>query len=199
MSAAIGFRVHSGWASAVVVAGTRSRPAVVIRQRVVIADAKIAGSKQPYHYVESWPLAKAREHIARCEKSTGKLARDAVHAILQDAMKNGHGVTACALLTASGRAVPTLQHALSSHAMLHTAEGEFFRRAIADACWACAVPVTQIKEKELHACAATTLRAPLDALQRRVADWGRQLGSPWQQDEKLAALAAWVVAATPRS
>lgn len=193
--AVMGFRVHSGWASVVVVAGSPAKPVAVERRRIVIADPKIAGSKQPYHYVESRPLPKAAEHIARCAERSGQMARDAVRAVLQEATAKRLTMTGSALLTASGRAVAALQDALSSHTMLHTAEGEFFRRAVAEACEACGVPVTRIKEKELPVRATTTLHTPLAALQRRVTDWGRELGPPWQQDEKLAALAAWMVLA----
>jgi len=33
---------------------------------------------------------------------------------------------------------------------------------------------------------------PLGQLERRVADLGKPLGPPWSQDQKCAALAAWL-------
>ena len=35
---------------------------------------------------------------------------------------------------ASGRTLPALEQILASHPMVHTAEGEFFRKAIREAC-----------------------------------------------------------------
>jgi len=193
--AALGFRVHSGWAALVAVAGTSDSPTVIDRRRIVIADPAIPGSKQPYHAAEGWPLAKAEEYLGRCTQRTNSLARQAVNATLLSVEEQGHRAISCGLLTASGRPVTSLQEALSSHAMLHTAEGEFFRNAVAEACSGFGIPVTRIKEKELFACAAKNPRATVAQLQKRVLELGQPLGPPWSQDEKFAALAAWVVLA----
>lgn len=193
--AVLGFRVHSGWAALVVVAGLPHSPVVIDRRRIVIADPAIAGSKQPYHTAEGWPLSKAEEFLARCTQRTNSLAQQAVNVTLLHLKENGHHAIGCGLLTASGRPVTSLQEALSSHTMLHTAEGEFFRNAVAEACAGFGIPVMRIKEKELFACAAKDLRTPIAKLQKRVVDLGRPLGPPWSQDQKFAALVAWIVLA----
>lgn len=193
--AVLGLRVHSGWAALVVVAGLPDRPAVIDRRRVVIADPAIAGSKQPYHAAEGWPLPRAREYLECCTRSTKLLAGRAVRAVVKDVQARGHTVVGCGLLTASGRPVPTLEQALSSHAMLHTAEGEFFRNALIAASNESNVPVTPVKEKELFTRVTADLGMRVAALERRLTKLGRLLGPPWSRDEKFAALVAWMVLA----
>jgi hypothetical protein len=49
-----------------------------------------------------------------------------------------------------------------------------------------------VKEREVLARAARTFALSAPALKRRIDAWGRPLGAPWRQDEKLAALVAWL-------
>lgn len=193
--AALGLRAHSGWAALVVVAGPPNEPVVLDRRRIVIADPAIAGSKQPYHAAEGWPLSKAAAYLERCTRSTRLLARRAIRAAFEDVLARGQSVAGCGILVASGRPVPTLQQALSSHAMLHTAEGELFRNALIEASEKCSIPITRVKEKELFERGAQDLGTPVPELQRRVTELGRPLGPPWSQDEKWAALVGWMVLA----
>jgi hypothetical protein len=79
--------------------------------------------------------------------------------------------------------------------MIHTAEGEFFREAIRHASEACRLPVTGIREREIHSAGAAEFGLPLETIQRRVLELGRSIGPPWRQDEKLAALAGWLTLA----
>ena len=192
MRAAVGLRVHSGWAALVVVGGTPRAPMVLDRRRIVIFDAVIAGSKQPFHAAEKMELKKAEAHIARCKASTWKMAREAFSAVVEEMRALGHKVGGCGLLLASGRPVGTLAEALASHAMLHTAEGQFFRDALRDASEHFGVPVMGVREKELFARAAETLRMSENEIRRRIGEIGKAIGPPWSQDEKLAAIAGWM-------
>jgi hypothetical protein len=87
---------------------------------------------------------------------------------------------------------------LRSHALIHTAEGEFFREVLVRACEHCSLPVTKVKEREVWERATRVFRFPPADLQERIAGLGRSLGPPWRQDEKLASLAAWIALAESR-
>jgi hypothetical protein len=52
--------------------------------------------------------------------------------------------------------------------------------------------VHAIREKELFGTASKALGIQEAVLKRRVAALGKVLGPPWSQDEKFAALAAWL-------
>jgi hypothetical protein len=192
--AALGFRVHSGWAALVAVAG--SPLAVVDRRRIEIADPAIAGSVQPFHAAEELASAKAERLIQRCSKSTQRLARGALGAAIDRLRQTGHEVVGCGVLLGSGRPLPPLAQILASHALIHTAEGEFFRDAIVEAARHWSLAITGAKERDLLARAAADLRTPTEKLQRRLAELGRSVGPPWQQDQKQAALVAWLALAT---
>jgi hypothetical protein len=74
---------------------------------------------------------------------------------------------------------------LGAHPLIHTAEGEFFRQAVRQACESLQMPVTAIRAREIDAGANKA-----NELQRSIAGLGRTVGPPWTKDHKTAALAA---------
>ena len=99
------------------------------------------------------------------------------------------------ILLASGRPLPGLAATLASHALIHTAEGELFREALAQASESAGLTVLGVREREAYERGAAALRLASDKLRLRLSEMGRAVGAPWTQDEKLAALAAWLVLA----
>jgi hypothetical protein len=194
--AAIGLRAHSGWAALVALAGPATSPEVIARRRIEIADPAIRGSKQPFHAAEPMEFPDAQAYIERCSDSTGQLAREALQAAMDGLRDRRAEPVGCGVILGSGRTLPGLEAILKSHALIHTAEGEFFRQALLEACEHCGIPVLGVKEKELYARAAAQLRAPVSELERRVQEMGKSVGPPWTQDQKYAALAAWMALGT---
>jgi hypothetical protein len=76
---------------------------------------------------------------------------------------------------------------LASHPLLHTAEGELFREALAQASEKCGLAVSRVRERELPERASALLRMPADKLNARIAGIGKEIGPPWAQDQKQAA------------
>ena len=186
----LGFRVHSGWAALLAVAGSFPAPEILDRRRIEIADPHFAGSKQPYHAAEKLKLADAEKLIARCAKSSASLAEQCIAGALQDLALRGYEAITCAISDASGRPLPALAAILASHALIHTAEGEFFRNVIASVCSQHGLTVTRIKEKELLARASTSFALGPEKLQSVLSGLGRSMGPPWTQDQKFATLLA---------
>ena len=191
--AALGLRVHSGWAALVAMSGSPGSPSVADRRRIALAGPGIP--KQPYHAAESLGLEKAKELLRNSVRGSRRLARQAFRETIADLAENGHKAVACGLLLASGRPLPGLAAVLASHALIHTADGEHFRDAIAHAAAEGNLPVTSVREKEIWARASATLEIPIAELQRRINGMGKTIGPPWTADQKLAALAAWVALA----
>ncbi|MBI4467422.1 MAG: hypothetical protein HY656_08375 [Acidobacteria bacterium] len=194
-AAALGLRAHSGWAALVALAGSSRKPAVVERRRIQTADPAIPGSKQPYHAAEGWELDKAAKYLRRCTARSRLLARQALRSVINDLKKRGYGVVGCGLLLGSGQTPASLASILTSHPLIHTAEGQLFREVLVHAAKHCRMPVTGVKERELFPQAAARLRLPVRKLQSWVAGMGRDLGPPWTQDQKLAALVGWLALA----
>lgn len=188
---AIGFRVHSGWAAAVVVCGPVDAPVVVDRRKIQLVKTYTYTFRQPYHTAATMPSTDAVKFIRGVQSDAKRLAVASLRALHAELAEGEFKLSRGALLLASGRALPKLERILTSHALIHTADGELFREGLRAACAACDLPVEGIREKELFATASTALGVQAVALQRRIAGLGRSLGPPWSQDEKFAALAAW--------
>lgn len=128
--AAIGVRMHSGWGAVVAVTGKPGTVEVIDRKRIVVTDEKIPGAKQPYHFAKTLGLSEAEKHLAKCAGVSERLALAAVRDLVGELKGRDYRVVAAAVLLASGRPVPPLAEILASHALIHTAEGEFFRRVL---------------------------------------------------------------------
>jgi hypothetical protein len=191
-NAAVGFRAHSGWSVLVAVSLEGRGPVVLRRGRVELVEAFRREFKQPYHSAEKMPFEEGREFISRVKAEAEQMARRALEQTQAELEKDGLRLMACGLLVASGRPLPDLQIILASHALIHTAEGELFREALAEACQSCELRVFRVKEKQVVGEAARMLRTTEAAVLKRVTALGGPLGSPWAQDEKFAALAAWL-------
>jgi|SRR5271157_426179 len=193
--AALGFRVHSGWAAVVVVSGPLTSPAVTERRRIEIAAPEVPGSKQPYHVAKTLGLKEAEQFLLRCNESSASLARKAIGECIQDANTKGQQVTRSGILRASGRPLGTLAAILASHALIHTAEGEFFRKAVLGACKHHEVQVIGVREKELLPRSEDELHLSQETLDQHLSSVGRILGPPWRQDERFAMMVAWLALA----
>lgn len=180
----------------VALTGPRSSPRVLHRYRIELIEPGVP--KQPYHAAEGLPLAAAEKIVARSVEVSTRLARQALQSLLADLRQQGSALISCGVLQASGRSLPGLQQVLDSHALIHAAEGELFRNALAAAGEDQGLAVLRVRERELHAEAGKRLRMSPEEVQRRVTEMGRPLGTPWGQDQKCAALIAWIALGNSR-
>ena len=194
-SAALGFRAHSGWAAAVALGGSPRSPEVIDRRRIALIEPGSPGGVQPYHVARTMDLPKAEEFIQGVIVAIDRTALHAVRAFSEAISGSGHTIASCGIVLASGRALPSLEATLRSHAMVHTAEGELYRAAIARAAknmnWRC----VRVPERDLYKLAAKHLRIPEPKLNLRITEMGRAIGRPWSADEKCATLVAWLAIA----
>src|SRR3981189_31278 len=147
--AAVGFRVHSGWAAMVAVSVEKGAPVVLARQRVHLVETFTYEFRQPYHTAEKMLEGQAREFIVRMQAEARRLAYGAIRELQSRTQEQGVKLTRCGLLLASGRPLPALEKILASHALIHTADGELFREAILHASNRCGLRAFKIKEREL--------------------------------------------------
>lgn len=190
--AALGFRAHSGWTALVVVSLVEDQPQVLVRQRPKLVETFTYEFRQPYHTAEKMPLDKAREFVARIEKGAKRLAEGVIWQNQKDLREQGYELTCFGLPLASAKPLPSLDKILRSHALIHTADGELFRRALIHASGRYNLAAFTIKERDLVVDACKTLNLKNEDLKGRLTALGRLIGTPWSQDEKFAALAAWL-------
>jgi hypothetical protein len=185
--AAIGLSLHSGWASAVLMATTNSGKVfdaqLIQRRRFTLCEHP--HSKQPYHMAENMTLREAEAFVTHCRAATVALAGKAL-AELREAAQ-GHQLAGAGIATSSFKKLPSLLEILRSHALIHAAEGAFYRGAVVEAAAQAGIDVKTIKSGAvstfLAGTGARSLRAVLETI-------GKSAGPPWTMDEKAASLAA---------
>ncbi|OLB22096.1 MAG: hypothetical protein AUH15_07530 [Acidobacteriales bacterium 13_2_20CM_55_8] len=196
--AVIGVRMHSGWGALVAVSNNAGTVEVIRRQRVAITAPGTRGGNQPYHFAKSLELPEAEKFLEDYFVASKRLALAAVRDLV-GGLGGQCRVVGSAVLLASGRPLPPLAKILASHALIHAAEGEFFREAFSKACESLDVPVTGFRERDLNACVQTTFGKAATRIGQQISTLGRSLGPPWTQDQKMAALAALVVLVNQQS
>lgn len=191
--AAIGVRMHSGWGALVAVSSDGGRVNVIARERIEIIDENSSKKKQPYHFAKNLALDAAEKYIADCAADSERLASESIRSLMDELRAGDYAVKTCALVLASGRPLPSLSEILASHPLIHTAEGEFFRRAVWNACEKLKIQVSGFRERDLEAQAKSVLGKSATAVVKKISQAGKSIGSPWTQDHKSAALAAWII------
>jgi hypothetical protein len=191
--AAMGVRMHSGWGALVAVAGDPAKIEVLGRRRIVIVDERAARAKQPYHFAAQMEVREAEQYLRKCAEESEELAAAAIGKAIEEMRERSYRITGLAMLLASGRALPELPGILASHALIHTAEGEFFRRAVWRACERLNVCVRGFRERDLDEQVETAWAGAAAGLQRRIASLGKSIGAPWTEDQKRASLAASII------
>lgn len=190
--AAVGFSAHSGWTALVAISLEEGSPLVLLRQRPHLVKTFTYEFRQPYHSAKRSPPAEAPGIISRVRTDARPLAYQAIHSVQTSLQEQDYELKRCGLLLASGRPLPALPQILSSHALIHTADGELFREALIHASLHCGFEMFTAKESVLLETASHTLHLQPDELVRRLTSLGAALGSPWARDEKFAALVAWL-------
>jgi hypothetical protein len=190
--AVMGFAPHSGWAAVVVVGGPNDEPRVLARTRVEMSDPRDE-SRQPYHAVEALGVDEAARRLDGYRGVAEGKAYAAIRAIVEDLDGRGYRVASVGLLESSGRKGSSLASILASHALIHAADGDHFRDALAAAAERSHLPVSRVRAHDLDAQAEARLRRPASRLRETVKQLGRQVGPPWGADQKMAALLAWLL------
>lgn len=187
---ALGLRMHSGWGVLVAVSRHADSLTVVDRRRIVVMDPVTPGGSQPYHYAAELSPEKAEQHIAKCGALSENMAQEAIKLVIAQLSQRNCRVVSAAVLMAAGRSLPSLPQILAAHPLIHTAEGEFFRKSVINACESLRIPVMQIREREVEEHARSAHGKNAAQILRKIAAVGGSIGPPWTADHKAAALAA---------
>src|SRR5438105_11476398 len=182
--ATIGVRMHSGWGALVAVSNSAGTVEVIARRRVTITPPGAPGANQPYHFAENLELPEAETFLGNCFAASKRLAMAAVGDVVGELHGRQYRVIGSGVLLASGRPLPPLSKILASHALIHAAEGEFFREAFLKACEGLDIPVTGIRERNLDECVQATFGKAAARMSRQISTVGRSLGPPWTKDQK---------------
>ena len=183
----MGFTVKSGWACAVLIAGTAAAPRIVDSRRIEISDPKIPDAKQPYH----------------AAFGTARSAGDDLKQLI--ASVKSYGSTSVTALIGEYQALATLRTAgvvvgstvdpasiANDHIRIHALEGQLFREVLIDGAERSGVRCTGFRERDLFAEAEKHLRIAEGLLRVKLMALGKNVAGGWRAEHKEAALAAWM-------
>jgi hypothetical protein len=197
---AIGFKAHSGWAAAVVIADRGSDSLVIERRRIeLVPQADASWAKQPYHSAQGLASDCAREVVQRGMQAARSAASHEIESLVMWSHGAGHEIVACAVLIGSPLPPWTTEDILAVHLRMHQAEGFLFPDALARAVSSRGLKLLTIPEKQLAILAEKSLGKPFPAISAEVAALGKSVGPPWGKDQKNAALAAMIALKTRHS
>jgi hypothetical protein len=187
---AAGFTVKSGWACAVLIAGTAAAPRVVESRRVEISDPAVPDAAQPYH--AGFGTARdAGDELKRLIASVKAYGRKSVTALIRDYQEK-------ATLRTAGVVVGSQVDPASignDHIRIHALEGQLFREVLIDGVEQNGVKCSVWRERDLYAVAETHLKIAEGLLKVKLTALGKNVGGGWRAEQKAAALAAWMALA----
>lgn len=184
--------MKSGYAIAVVLAGDSAAPAAIARRVVDLSDPRIAETRQPYHASRGQAEEDEREIARRvkiieacAERSLRTLMTEEWRARVRPTERIRAGLVVGSLIDPIRVANP--------HIRAHANEGRLFRTVLEQTLRSLDIACDVMVEQQLPRRASRDLGRSEREIARRLADFGKSLGSPWRAEEKAAATAAWVV------
>lgn len=186
--AALGFKHHTGWAIAVAVTGNGKDLQVLDRRRIELIDPSLI--RFAYHAVQDAPLKQAAKSITEIEASALACATSEIKTLVESLKADGHVVRGVGMAAKTAKLPDALEKILSSHALLHAAEGDLYREALAEAAASSGFPVARFPPKEIYGDAAAQLGTSEATLRELLTRTGKTIGRPWTADHREAVLAA---------
>jgi hypothetical protein len=194
-AAAVGCRAHTGWAALVVVAGGPARPDILFRGRAELGDPAGRVRRNVYQAARGLEPAAAAAQVEAAERIAAEEAAAALETTVRQMADEGAVVRSCAVVSGSFAREARLESILASHALAHAAEGRLYQDALLKGAEACGLDAIAILKRSIWEQGEAALRTAQNELRRRIDELRRDVGAPWAEDQKLAALAAWIALA----
>jgi hypothetical protein len=188
---AVGFRVKSGWASAVVISGPSSSPTLLHARRIELSDPSVPESRQPFHAVDETQgeFEPDEDRIKERLQIVRYAATESLQSLWTACNRSGWTPERAGIVTGSLVDPATIRQ---PHIRAHALEGRLFRTVVEDALRAQGLSCFVLGEKAAFEAASHVIHLGEEALKRTVANLGRRVEGSWRAEEKLAALAAWM-------
>jgi hypothetical protein len=187
-TAALGFRVKSGWAAVVLLTGSIDSPRLCDNRVVDLCDPQFPETRQPYH-AATGKLEMDTKKIKRRKDIVLRVTEESIAKLLADYRRKGYAISRASLVVGSLLDPATIGN---SHIRAHAFEGLLFRSVLEHALNGCGVRTAILLERNAYDKATTHLRTPILRVRRTIQDFGRFTGGSWRAEQKLAALAAWL-------
>ena len=191
-TAALGFRVKSGWAAVVLLTDTAPFPQLADVGRIELCDPRRPETRQPYHAAmgeleTNHTTLRRREHVVR------RVSQQSLTTLLTRYQENGFRIMRAALVV--GSQIDPARIA-NPHIRAHALEGRLFRSAVVDTLQDHQIRTEILIERDAYLSVAARLQQSTDDMKRAIQDLGRSMAAKrgsWRAEQKLAALAALFV------
>ncbi len=188
-TAALGFRVKSGWTAVVLLA----KPAHALRlsdvSRVELSDPGLPETRQPYHAAMG-KLETNSEELNRRERVVRCIAQQSLSNLLVGYRQKGYAIKRAAVVVGS-QVDPS--RIANSHIRAHALEGRLFRSAVEESLRGHEIRTDVLLERDVYARVAARFKQSIDDVKRAIQSLGRSTPAnarSWRVEQKLAALAA---------
>jgi hypothetical protein len=188
-TAALGFRVKSGWAVVVLLTRPGDAPKLADVNRVELSDPRLPETRQPYH-ARMGKLETDSRVVSRRERLVRRIAQQSLGTLLTGYRQKGFRIRRAALVVGS-QIDPTI--IANPHIRAHAFEGRLFRSAVEQTLEAHEICTDVLLERDAYARVAAGLKQSSEDLKRAIQDLGKSVpanSGPWRAEQKLAALAA---------
>ena len=173
------------------VAGRAARPEVVLRTRAELADPRGRIRKNVYQAARGLDPSAAARLAEAAERVAAEQASAALERTVRRAVDEGAAVRSCAVVVGASREAP-LESILASHALAHAAEGRLYERALLLGGESLGLATLAVPKRGIWTEGEAALGVDRDELRRSIDGLRREIGPPWAEDQKLAALAGWI-------
>jgi hypothetical protein len=187
-TAALGFRVKSGWAAAVMLSGSPLSPELCDVRRVELSDPRFSETQQPYHASMGKLETDARRITSRVAV-VRNVARKSIAALLVRHRQNGYAIR-CAGVVVGSQTDP--RSIANPHIRAHALEGQLFRSVLEEPLHMHGISAHILLERDAYAQAAAKLKLTNAKMRDVIQRLGRVAKVPWRVEQKIAAVAAWL-------
>jgi len=186
--AALGFRVKSGWAAAVLLTGSARSPQLCDVQRIDLSDPRLPETRQPYH-AGMGRLETDMKKISRRVDVVRRITKKSIAKLLAGYRQQNFTIKRAAFVVGSQIDPRSVANA---HIRAHALEGQLFRSVLQQSLHGHGIRTEVLLEREAYGKAAVELKQSNENLRRMIQNFGRDAKASWRAEQKLAAVAAWV-------
>ena len=184
---ALGFRVKTGWAAVVLIAGPKSAPSLLDSRIIELNDPHVPDSRQPYH--AGFGSAQTDERkVAQLVRGIEQFSHHAIAQLVSD-YKKQYRVKNAGIIATSLTDPATIAN---QHMRAHASEGRLFRTVVVDGLEECGLATRVVLEREVYQQLGKALRRPVPRIKTLVTARGSDT-SRWRAEQKVATAAAWLV------
>ena len=167
----------------------------MFRGRAELGDPAGRIRRNVYQAARGSEPAAAAERVDAAERIAAEQAAAALERTVRDATNEGAVVRSCAVVVGMFPGGARLESILASHALAHAAEGRLYQSALLQGAESRGLDTLAIPKRSIWEQGAEALGIAEDELRHWIDELRREVGPPWAQDQKLAALAAWIALA----